>query len=464
MISSNRLPIFVALFYFILGLFFVFNFEGTGDQGDSILHYLYAKYAPSHLELYFDHWAKPFYVLVASPFAQFGFNGIKIFNLICISLTIYFTIKSALLLSLKNSWFAGIVIGFSPLVMVLTFSGLTEPLFAFLLILGFYFLMQQRLIVSTIFFSFLPFVRSEGLIIVGVIGLFLLIKKHWKILPWLALGHVLYAFAGFFVHGNLFWVIEKIPYSTLSSVYGDGGLFHYVVQLNYVIGVPIYILFGLGIICLIYSFFKDKTVTYLHLIFVTFAAFFVAHSLFWYLGIFNSMGLKRVLIAVIPLIGIIALLGINFLLTFLKKQELISNIVLGAVFMVVLIFPFLSNPASINWERDMKLTADQHLIHQARSFIEDEGLLSRRFFHAHPYVSESFSIDHFDLTRRVELTTGYPKYIKPGDVIVWDSWFAVVERQVTKELLDTDTRLEKLIALEKVVNNQNVSILLYRVK
>jgi hypothetical protein len=46
--------------------------NGTGDEGDSISHYLFAKTAWTYKQHFFDHWAKPVYVLIAFPFATTG--------------------------------------------------------------------------------------------------------------------------------------------------------------------------------------------------------------------------------------------------------------------------------------------------------------------------------------------------------------------------------------------------------
>ena len=62
----RRNGIFPILFvYVVAAAFTIFYFNGTGDSGDSPMHYLFAKYAPKHPELYFDHWAKPLFVLLA---------------------------------------------------------------------------------------------------------------------------------------------------------------------------------------------------------------------------------------------------------------------------------------------------------------------------------------------------------------------------------------------------------------
>ena len=73
--TENQLAKTIVALFFAIGCWVITYFNGTGDTGDSITHYFYAQYAPLHLELFFNHWAKPLYVLLASPFAQFGFIG-----------------------------------------------------------------------------------------------------------------------------------------------------------------------------------------------------------------------------------------------------------------------------------------------------------------------------------------------------------------------------------------------------
>ena len=42
---SKNLLIYFSLFYFCLATLTIYFFDGTGDAGDSIAHFLFAKYA-----------------------------------------------------------------------------------------------------------------------------------------------------------------------------------------------------------------------------------------------------------------------------------------------------------------------------------------------------------------------------------------------------------------------------------
>jgi len=460
----NSYIYFVLAAFAIAAIFMIVMFDGTGDSGDSIMHYLFAKYAPDHPFLFFDHWAKPVYVLMASPFAQFGFTGIKIFNAIITFFTIYFTYMIAVKLNITSPYMVAFILLFSPLYFVLTFSGLTEPLFALFISCSIYAVFKNKYVIASILISFLPFVRSEGLIFIPVFALYFLYAKKWLPLAFLLTGHVVYSFLGYFVFNDFLWVFNKIPYAHLSSIYGSGSLFHYVGHLIYVVGVPIYILFAAGIIKLILLLIKKEASTELYiLVFIGFLAFFIAHSLFWYLGVFNSMGLSRVFIGIIPLIALIALLGYNFITEdIMGKNKLIKVITHVVLIVYIIIFPFTSNPASVDWKNDFRLTKDQQLAKIVSDSIVNSIGKDHRFVYTHPYLSEVLKIDHFDSKKRVEITNEYLNHIKKGDLIIWENWLSVVERGITKEMLDSIPDLHHLFEIKDVDDGRDIHYSVYQ--
>jgi hypothetical protein len=455
----------VLFIYSIICTLTIIFFNGTGDGGDSIHHYLFARYAPIHPELYFDHWAKPLYVLLASPFAHFGFTGIKIFNAIISISTVFFTYKIVERLKLDNAIVAAIILICTPLFFVLTFSGLTEPLFALFISLSLFALLKNKNILACILISFLPFIRSEGLIIIAAYILYFIIKKEWKFIPLFFAGSMLYSIAGFFVYHDFLWTFTNIPYAKLSSSYGSGKLFHFVEQLIYVTGIPIYVLFWFGIISMTLKSIRKKLNLELRiLVLLSFLIFLIAHSTFWYLGIFNSMGLKRVMISVVPLISIIALMGFNFISEELLSGKKIPKIIFkGLLIIYILIFPFTSNPAAIKPEKDLMLSKSQLHALEVTEFIKKNNRNDRRFVYSNPYLSEALNIDHFDENRHVYLTKEYLLQGKTNDIIIWENWFAPVEHGITQEILDSKKQLIKIFSKESNDNNTE-SFAVYRYK
>lgn len=416
----------------VISIFILFNFNGTGIEADSINHFLHAKYAPQHVALYFNHWAKPLFTLLSSPFAQFGLIGIKVFNILCAFGASFFIFKATQKLGLKSPILAPIFYFIFPISFTTTFSGLTEPLCALFISATVYLFLHKRYLISALLISFTPFIRSEGLIFIGVLGVFFLSQKNWKAILFLSVGHVVYTICGFIQGQELLWVFTKIPYAHLSSHYGSGGLFHFAEKLNYLMGIPLLILFILG---WIYWGSNRKIHTQTNfLIFSLFLAFFIAHSLFWYLEIFNSMGLKRVFAAVTPLMAIITLFGFNWLeKTPNIKLKGISKIV---VITLILVFPFTKNPAAIDWN-DLNLTEAQENATDVAQYIKDSNLDVNRFIYTAPYLSKTLNIDPFNSEMHQILAPAMLQQLKKNDLIIWDNWHAVIDYGVNEELVNT---------------------------
>jgi hypothetical protein len=456
---------FLLAFYAVFGACGILFFDGTGDVGDSITHYLFAKSAPFHPELYFDHWAKPLYVLMASPFAQFGFSGIKVFNLLNTLITLYLIYKSALALNLKNSWIALLLAMFSPLYYVLTLSGLTEPLFALFVALGLYFSLNKRHLAAAVCISFLPYVRSEGLLILGVYLMYFVSIKHWKVIPFLLFGSFVYGVAGYFAHGSFFWVFSKIPYATLSSVYGSGDLMNFVYQLYYVVGAPVYILLGIGLVYVFRNFFSSGLAHEVRmLVFLGFGAFFIAHTLFWYLGIFNSMGLKRVLLGVMPYIAILGLYGFNFLQdNFFSKIPYFTKAFTFVLIVYVVVFPVLPNPAAIDVKRDLMLSKEQEMAIQISDKLRGFKFSSPIFYN-HYYLSLVLNLDHFDPLIHRELDSNLIRQSPSGTKIIWENMYAEKKSGLSKNDLDQHLGLTKLYECSGEVHQKEMVWALYERK
>jgi len=453
--------------YALAGVLTIIFFDGTGDDGDSIAHYLFAKYAPVHPSLFFNHWAKPLFVLISSPFTKFGFSGMKFFNLLVSILMFLLTYRTALLLRVNNALLVVVFLIFTPLYYVLTFSGLTEPLFALFLIGAIYLILQKEYITAAIMVSLLPFVRSEGLLIIPVFGLYFLLTKQWKYLIWLGTGHVVFAIAGYFVYHDLLWVFTRIPYAGLDHKYGSGSILHFVFQLNYVIGVPVYFLLVVGLISYGVKMVRKNekvSIEELTLVVSGFLVFFLAHTVFWYQGIFHSMGLKRVLLSVIPLIAIIALRGFNHLTgLFDGKLKYFRELTAAVLIVFLVVFPFTHNPAAINWKKDLQLTPAQNMSKGVAAFFKERPIPpGAKILYFYPYLSEALNIDHFDSLRRVDLSINELQSLKKDDLVIWDNWFSLVEAHVTLDMLMKKPGMKRLIDFSSQAENQQLRFVIFR--
>jgi glycosyltransferase involved in cell wall biosynthesis len=453
--SFSYLSCLPAIIFFLAGLLLVFFANGTADEGDSIMHYLFARTAFVYPAHFFDQWAKPVYVLVSAPFAQYGMTGIKLFNLVLSTLTILFTVRIAKKLDMPFGWSAALLLVFAPMFMIVTLSGLTEPLFAFWLITGTYGLMLGKRWVSITWLSFLPFVRSEGLIVLCVLLIYLFVKKYYKLLPLLVVGHVVYMIAGYKYFHDLLWVFNTLSYATWQSAYGSGSWKHFAENLPEVIGVPVCILFVLGLIYGLYAvagkfLFRDREAMSdeeLYLVYGSSLAVFVGHSAFWALGIFNSFGLLRVLVGVLPLMALISLRGLYLLFAIFKSRKLVYFFLA-----LVLIFPFIHSKYSFRWKRDFNLKADQVAEMNAGNYLRQQfpGYKKYVFYYEPPYMSVALGMDYFDTSLHRRFLHAFEKNnFPPGAFLIWDDWFAPQEGHVELQNIQQDVRFEFLKSFEE---------------
>lgn len=471
--SRNSIYIVMCLYFLIAGLLICF-FDGTGDAGDSINHYLISKFSWQHPRLFFDHWGKPIFTLLSSPFAQFGLVGIKVFNVLMTGGALWFTWRIAQRLFPEAAIMTFVFYLFAPLPLVLTFSGLTEPLFAAILAGGLYFLLIKKADISaSIIISFLPFVRSEGLIILGVWGLYFLLKKDWKPFVLLTSGHLFYSLIGWGFHKDLLWVFNEITYAQIEPAYGNGALNHFAVQLTYILGIPIYIALIGGLLVSIVKALSFKMEDYQLeksvLILGGFIAFFIAHTLFWYLGIFKSMGLNRVFVGIMPLIVLLSVRGVNYLNKNVLKRFIGVKKIRYAIKVLLisytLVFPFTPNPAAIKWPQDMSLLPEQKLIREELvPFLEELKVNdSMIYYYAHPYLSEALKIDPFNAQEYRPLDQFQLPYLSPQAILIWDNWFASIDNQVQEIELNQRTDLEVLRVFE-MQGKRKIKFIVFRSK
>ena len=422
-----------SIFYWAISFFILFYFNGTGKEADSINHFLYAQYAPLHPELYLNHWAKPLFTLLASPFAQFGLIGIKLFNILCAFGASYFTFIIVSKLRFKEALLAPLFYFIFPISFLTTFSGLTEPLSAFMLIGSIYLFQHKKYLICALLISLTPFVRSEGLIFLAVFAFFFIYLKNWKALALLSFGHIVYSMIGYFHYQDILWVFTKIPYAHLSSHYGSGSLFHFAEKLNYLMGIPLLVFFMLGTIRILVGWKRMRIAS--RLVMILFLSFFIAHSLFWYLEIFNSMGLKRVFAAITPLMAIISLFGFDLfrkiLVNFARKGLMAISLLL------IFAFPFTSNPAAVDWI-DLNLTDAQENAKSIAAYLKEIRELNNRFIYTDPFLSYTLNIDPFDGEKHQILAQNkgiVSPMLKSGDLIIWDNWHSVVDYGVSSNML-----------------------------
>ena len=331
---TKKIVLLIHLAIFIALCFLAILTPGTGGGGDSLAHYFISQNSWYDTYSMFRHWGKPFFVFFSSPFAQFGFVGIKIFNVLCGTLASYITFLVASKLNKNTSWFIPIIAFSAPGLYVYLMSGLTEPFSALVCISSVYLLLTNKTAWGLILASFLPFCRSEAQLFLFLFAGYALLNNKWKYLPLLLTGYITYSIIGRLVHFDSFMWIFDIPYKSGKSPYGSGPWYHYIVRLMYMLATPAYLLFGLGLIKMCIRIFKEKKFWRGEFLLVHAMAIglITAHSIVWALGVYASAGLERVMVVVFPFLWLIMLDGLNLF------KDILSRIYKPLAFALPIIF------------------------------------------------------------------------------------------------------------------------------
>ncbi len=471
---------FLAAFFITTTLLACFS-TGTYESGDSIQHYLISRYSFSHPELFFNHWGKPFFVLLSSYFAQLGFLGINIFNILCATLTGLLSYKIAKHVQLDKPWLTPVFALFAPIYYVTLITGLTEPLFALVLMTGIYLLLKQKFIASALVISFLPFVRMEGFILLPIFALgYLTSPQHdaaqnftesvqthrfrLRLFSYFLLltGTTLYSLIGYFYHHDLFWIASQNPYQGAKDIYGSGTAFHFIAKNEFILGTPLVVLFCIG--CIAYFLPKRcisnpekdsktentirPTSTELILIPGTFFTYLFLHSFLWWRGLNGSLGLIRVMAGVMPLAGLIALRGLGLLSSGLAaipipdKLSGIKHVLLFILVGLIIYMPFKQHtfPSSLGYEDIVVKQSVTWLKQNHPEFIGPD----QKYYYQYPYLSVFLNNDPFDPKHYVPLWSTQPSNVSAGSLLIWDSHYGPAESRLPLNSILADTSFELL--------------------
>ena len=437
----------------LLGVSMVTAFltQGTYDSGDSIKHYLFAHYAWQHPLNLLDSWAKPLFTLLASGPAQAGFIGMKLFQCGVVALSAWCAYVVARALRLPLPELAILFAYAAPDYFIIQFSGLTEPLFGLVLVGAVALAMTNRPAWSAALISWLPFVRSEGFILIGIWAVYLAWRRQWRCLPLLLLGYAVYSAVGAVVLGEPGWVFARNPYATV-SVYGHGDWDHFLISLPGLLGWVLTGLAALGGARMVRDCFRPARrheplfSAELLLVYGSITVFVLAHTIFWARGLFNSFGLTRVLAVTAPLFAVVALNGLSWLAELGQSAQARRRIRLAGVVAVVA-FLFTGARNAFRWQRDFGRAADQQVADNAAAWIRQTyGPASRPIAYEYPYVSVATHNDSFDPQAHPVLIQNWAPHLEGlpvGTLLVWDDWFSRTEGRVPLAQLRTDARFRQ---------------------
>ena len=434
-----------GLLLFFVAINSVVHYEGS----ESLNHYYIAEGVFQKPLLLLDHWGKPLFTLLASPFTYFGTRGVMIFNCIIMLLSAWVAFKFLKKLGVQFAFPVIILILFAPVYYSFSQSCLTEPLFGLVAITSAYFFLQKRYLLATILISFIIFSRSEGMMFIPIYGIVLILKKRYKILPFLVFGLVFYSLIGFFLGKSILWYYYEYPYNSVVSFYGKGPFWHWFTNQEYITGTPFSILLVVSFFLLVLRFFLKIRESFTHanlviyfLVLLPALIYVFGHSFLWYKGWSASVGLYRIVGGVITLLAVISVIGL------VKILKLIPPFFYRKWIKLFLLLIFCGWVIQFTFKEKDSLVLQQpnditKLIHESIDWLEGSELEYdnlyvykteyQEHFGVNPYTTENSFLKN-NITKRAN-----PELeLKSGDIVIWDGQVTPNEGGIPIEVFDTN--------------------------
>jgi ABC-type cobalt transport system substrate-binding protein len=411
----------------LTGYFIYLALASAGVYGgaDVYCHYFISAYAFRHPPLFVDHWGKPLFTVLSAPFSQMGFFGLQLFNILLSFLSAWLAYRVCKTLELKFSWLSILLVIFAPMYFVLIFSGLTETLFGFVLILAVFLFFRKKYWLSALIISFLPFARTEGLVIIPLFAVALILHKKWIPILFLLFGFLLFSVAGYFHYHDFFWFFTQSPYKGALDIYGKGSLWHFVSYYREIFGLGFTSLIVAGIVAYFQPVLLKRKIAALPLdeillILLPAVLYFAAHSYVWWKGMDSSAGLTRVIAGIIPLTAVIGIKGINLFLPLINRQKIVFALIGILLFGYIIYEPFKFYPMPL------QAGPEEQVLDKVAFWMKKQQLCDNKVFCGNAYLFFKTGSDPYDSHKvfysfppASDLVTG----TEPGDVMVWDAHF-----------------------------------------
>ncbi|MBL7951427.1 MAG: DUF2029 domain-containing protein [Flavobacteriales bacterium] len=392
---------------------------GIPESGDGVMHHLIARYAWQHPHLLLDHWGKPLFTLLASPFAQLGLWGMALFNALCFVATCW---TADLILKDRSSmarWLFAPMLLCMPVYGAMVFAGMTEVLFALVTMLAVLGMYRERYVQAMVFASFLPFARPEYVAIWPFLLAWVAGRGQWKALPFILTGHVVYAILGGFVFVDPFWVFTRDPYTGAASVYGQGPLLHFTDRIQHIYGAPFMWALALAIVSGFVLALRRGTERGVVAFFTVCAllpafAIVVVHSVLWWKGLKGSLGLTRVLATGAPLAALFVCVMFVVPARWSSPRRWMTTVLsaVGTLAFICWAFAAFLGEHRLPMHGSPVERVAQRVGEVVRARKGEHG----RIVHAPPLVALFAEIDPFDTA-----AVSHGNDLRQNDLLVWDA-------------------------------------------
>jgi len=423
----------------VAGVAMLFLFD-DGCQQDGGQHYLFARWAWVHQELFVGVWSRPLYTTIYAFPALIGYRAARTLTvLICLAVS-YQTWRLAEDFRVDRAPLAIALVWLQPSFFLFCADNMTEPIFALVYVIALRLHHRERPKAGMIVASLMILARPEGFFLCVLWGMWVLTGRpgdreteNWGgkslDLPFrpvapsprrpvslllLATGAFAWWLAALVITGDPLFIKHNWPtnWPMTGTVYGAAGLYAYPIRLPEIVGLFLLPVFLYGL----WSLLKSRR---LYTLTSSFLLLFVLHTILRAYGLLGSAGYPRYLVAISPAMALITLTGWNELAKlFARVPRLFRTASAGLIIAISALMNFAYADAA-EWSRDARAIAAVHSWFQSQP---DKPPISRLIW------SQSYSCILFDrdpwecpgFTRDREADMKTLRESPAGTMAVWD--------------------------------------------
>lgn len=304
-------------------IYWIINSDGFYFIDDSC-HFNFNRHYLESYDYSTGAWHRLGRVLLFALPSQLGLKGVQIFSALIFLATIFFSYKILLEKKIKFAAWILPAIAFQPVLFNISYTALAEVPAACLIVMSFYFFITEKKALTLITASLIFIFRTEYFYVAGIYFLIHAFRKEFKLLPLVLLGPVSWYLYTTIISGNpsLFFYDMTI-HSRLPKINEGIEWKYYFWHASMVYGYVQVIFFFAGfVVVMLQRKFKE------HSLIISFILIgLVIQTLFALKGLnlTCSVGQFRYIAVVGPLVGIISVVGMNYL--FEKIHNVFFNII-----------------------------------------------------------------------------------------------------------------------------------------
>ena len=414
------------------GLALVMLYPDSSQQ-DGGHHFIFARWAWQHPEMFVGVWQRPLFSLVYAVPALGGYEVARCWAVMISAAGAAMTWFTARRMGLANSWRCIPFYLLQPTLFLMWGDTMTEPLFATVLSGALLAHVSGRLRLGAVLASLLIGARPEGAFVALVWGLMmlgnsalaksLLRRAMWSLL--LAVGLVTWVLAAWAISGDPLYIIHNWPpdWSAGGAAYGKGPLWQYLTRFPEIAGPLLMVPVAVGLWIL-------AGTPGLRLVAALFLFAFGMHSVMRVFGLFGSAGYARYFSSFAPCLAIAGCVGWN---RFCARWPQVFH---GRTWAAVVVMSFCANFWFVDgaaWNRDA------HAVQTAKVWFDahQAGLPVDRFLWSQAAMNIAWDRDPWEEPAFREAdyagTLATLRSMPPRTLVCWDAETGPALRNISVE-------------------------------